>query len=166
MNEMMSLEQIQQEAADQIAALMYQDPELAEFGIMISENIGMPSDQITVLWFCNTEQLEKFLELSLPFSYCSIEELEEIPEEISEIARAIKALDKPTLQPDQVEIINPFMKLSSIEWSGTFNEMCEAKGNAEKMMINWFRQDGSKAKPIDENERENFKDFLMNNMDQ
>ena len=166
MNEIKSLEQIQKEAADQIVTLMYQDPELAEFGLMISENIGMPSDQITILWLFNTEQLIKFLEFSLPFSYCSIEDFEEIPEEISEIVREIKAVAKPTLQPDQVKIINSFMKLSSIEWSGTFNEMCEAKGNAEKMMTNWFRQDRSKAKPIDENEREGFKEFLMNNMNQ
>jgi len=159
-----SLEEIQQQAVEFIVTIMNQDPEFAKFGIMISENIGMPSNQITLLWFNNTEQLVKFLELSLPFSYCSIVEFEEIPEEISQISREIKNIKEPILNLTQIELINSFMYLASIEWVGTFNNICEAKSAPEKMLIEWFRQNGSGDLPIDESEREDFKDFLINNM--
>lgn len=155
-------EDLQQRAFELLQEAVGRDPETAKIGIIVSERLGIPSAQFLCLWFNGFDELSKFITHGIPFSYCSIETLDEIPPEFSEIARAIETngiTPKTTL--DLMSINNRLLEGVSIEWVGTFDDLCLGMGEIENQIRRWFRSDDEDAQVLDQ-ERIAFKEFLIN----
>lgn len=157
-----SLEDLQNTANELVVKLMSQDMESAQLGILITQFGSLIPQQIYPLWINDTKELKEFLLEAVPFSFGSSESQNEIPEEIIQIAANLNDTDPPTLSDADIDELNAIMNDAQIRWTGKFNQLCEGKGEVSQEVICLFRHENIYQKPIQKNERENFKDFLKN----
>lgn len=155
-----SLEDLQNTASELVVKLMYQDMDIAKLGMIITEFGSLIPQQIYPLWIKDSKQLKEFLIEAVPFSFGFSESEDEIPEEILQIVASLKDGDPPSLSAADIENLNSIMNDSQIRWIGTFNELCDGKGEVAKEIICLFRNDQNYKNSIQEDEREDFKIFI------
>lgn len=156
-----SLEDLQNSAAELVVTLMNQDPETAQLGIIITQFGSLIPQQIYPLWVNDTKQLKEFLIDAMPFEFCSCESESEIPDEIHQIAARLNDNDPPKLSDADIEELNALMNDAQLRWIGTFNQLCDGGSEVSQEVICFFRNDQNYQKPIQKNEREDFKEFLL-----
>jgi len=156
-----SLDDLQKSAAELLVKLMSQDPESAQLGIIITQFGSLIPQQIYPLWMNNTKQLKEFLVDALPFEFCSCESENEIPDEIHQRVASLNDSDPPKLLGTDIEELNALMNDAQIRWTGTFNQLCEGKSEVSQEVICLFRHENNYQKPIQKDEREDFKEFLI-----
>ena len=156
-----SLEDLQRSAAELVVKLMNQDPENAQLGFIITQFGSLIPQQIYPLWMDNTKQLKEFLVDALPFEFCSCESENEIPDEIHQMVASLDDSDPPKLSDANIQELNALMNDAQLRWIGTFNQLCNGESEVSQEVICLFRNNQNYQKPIQKDERKDFKDFLL-----
>jgi hypothetical protein len=133
--------------------------------MVVTECPGLPYDQYVSYWFNSAADLAEFISDLFAYHYCGCEEdvAEEFPE-VAEIAQRISASGIGTNTHRDLLSLGEFvLDHVQLRWVGTFSQLCAAKGTTEKHLAKWFRGSDD-DRPIADDERDDFIDFLTDEM--
>jgi hypothetical protein len=140
-------------------------PATALIGMVVTERPITPHDQYISYWFDSAADLAEFIVDLFAYHYCGCEEdlASELPE-VAAIAGRLSASGIGMNTPRDVLSLGKFvLENAHLRWVGTFSQLCAADGETSKHLAKWFRG-CEDDRPIEDDERDDFVDFLTGEM--
>lgn len=136
------------------------DPDVASLGLLLTVATRAAAGRALVLWFESISGLSQFLLEAFPALFCKEEEVEGLVELLAPLMPVLEA--EGLTQPLLDELNEYTHNWATLEWLGTFEDLCAADTEVTQRVVAWFRadrrQDGED--PVTEEEREDLVEFL------